>query len=110
MNLLSAAAITALLVTPANITPDIGASTVSAHEYARVQVGQTKRHVEHVFDTHGRRVVLWVGEHGHAHLWKNYRAENGQWVQVIYTRPASGGSFFLHSKATCATYHVRCGR
>lgn len=69
-----------------------GAPTVSPHEYDRVRVGHpghpgwSRWHVQHVFDTEGKRRAMWAGE-AHRHLIKSYPAEDGTTVVIEFVGP-----------------------
>lgn len=63
-----------------------GAPTVSDHEYDIVGPGQSRAHVERIFDTHGKRVAMWATGH-RRHLIKRYDAADGGYVVVEYVGP-----------------------
>jgi hypothetical protein len=85
--------------------------TVSRWEYRHVAPYDSRDRVQHVFDTRGHRVVAWAGPTGWMHLWKNYPADDGSWVQVRYShRP---GPFVWRvarhaGLGWCPTYSERC--
>ena len=61
------------------------APTVTPWEYRHIHTGDTRAHVQRVFDTHGHRVYLYYGPTGWAHLAKAYPASDGGTVTVRYS-------------------------
>jgi hypothetical protein len=72
-----------------------GHGTVDRHEFDLAQVGWSRYHVQHVFDTEGHRTGMYADEH-HRWLKKAYPADNGGVVVVVYRGPLCQCGPFVH--------------
>jgi hypothetical protein len=84
---------------------------VTPHQFDQVTAGQTKHHVQRLFDATGHRLGLYYGPRGWAHLWKDYRTDDGNWAQVFYSHGPHQHVFRVaqhRSKGWCPTYRDPC--